>query len=84
MSQNKFPGFQNMISAGDAENVQKNIKMWLGVYEAQPEECVIKNLEMIPEYELAYKQGLRVRYQLHWTTYKGYKTYMATTGVMVL
>ena len=78
----QFPAFQRMTSHNDETAVRKHLTSCLSFRECPPEECEIKNLVVIPEYDIDHDSGLRTRYELHWTSYKGWQTYMWMTGCL--
>lgn len=74
----RFPGYQNMIAFGTKEEVINHLNDCYRIRESTVNDCYITNLEDTFSYEK--KQGLKTRYQLHWTTYRGWQTYMLMTG----
>jgi hypothetical protein len=80
MSETRFPGYQNMISRDSEEVVRTRHEQNLQHYNAGHEDCIIKNMEVCTPNSLEYRQGFRCTFQLHFTSYKGWKVYMLNTG----
>lgn len=70
-----FPGRQFMISRSEPT-------LNVGHYPATDSDVAIRNVETIPEWDLAYRDGFRFRYTMEWTTYVGWKVYMLATGIL--
>ncbi len=79
----QFPAFQNMVSFREAKDIIEDHKRYLEQIDCPPHECFIAEMEPVwTKHEK--NRGLKTNYQLHWTSYKGWKVYMRHTGCFAL
>lgn len=80
MKDRQFPGYQNMISASNVDTIKRQHEMHMRHNRASHEDCYIEELQDIPTWDLAFKQGFRSRYRIIFNNYRGWKVYMNHTG----
>lgn len=80
MAEARWPGYQNMISFDSPEVIRARHAYNLEVYGATEDDCKLVDLQ--EACGLVKKQRYGSTFQLHWTTYKGWKVYMYHTGIM--
>ena len=73
-----FPAFQRMISRDDSATILRRHADHLRHYNATDADCHIERLEETNAFDKS--QGFQCNYELHWTTYLGWKVYMLHTG----
>ena len=71
----RFPAYQNMISIDDSATILRRHAHHLQLFNATNEDCRIEKLE-----EIGHDPPFLTRFQLHWSTYVGWKVYMLHTG----
>jgi hypothetical protein len=72
----RFPAYQNMISVDDSATIRRRHTEHLRFYRATLEDCWIESMH--PAH--AHESPFQTHFQLHWTTYLGWKVYMLHTG----
>jgi hypothetical protein len=77
-----YPSYQNMISCQTPQETLQHFNHCLEHYQAELNEVWIESMREITQSSdsVAHHQGFYSHYQIHFTTYKGWKVYMLMTG----
>src|SRR5262245_44878606 len=74
------PAYANMLGGSLRGDIEKQLARNARIIGARADECVIRKMAPVRSWEVAHTQGYRTRYQLHWTTYRGWRVYMLQAG----